>query len=129
MIHKSGIVNGKRVYEDPFSRPLPDTATDLRFSISSCQVWRPGIYDSERAARYAFRFRDADLQALQDRCNAEGEARYIACHGEAALRDLRARMEAANYSGEVMAEADRELSGPAITFEMLQALRRAHTGC
>lgn len=71
MIHRSGIVNGERVYENFFTR-LPPDATDLHYSISSHQVWRPGVYDSERAARYAFRFDDGVLQALQDSVNPGG---------------------------------------------------------
>lgn len=39
------------------------------FAIASCGVWRPGCYNSERAARYAFRFPDAALRRLQDRVN------------------------------------------------------------
>lgn len=34
------------------------------YVISSYDVWRPGAYDSERAARYAFRFDDEELEAL-----------------------------------------------------------------
>ena len=70
MIHRSGIVDGKRVYETMIGRPLPRHATDLEYQISSCGGWLPGVYDSERAARYAFRFTGADLQALQDAVNA-----------------------------------------------------------
>jgi hypothetical protein len=71
VIHKSGIINGERVYQTPFLRPdLLDHATDLRFTISSHNVWLPGVYDSEGAARYAFRFRDEDLDALQEQANA-----------------------------------------------------------
>jgi hypothetical protein len=33
--------------------------------ISSHQCWLPGVYDSERTARYAFRFNDSTLSALQ----------------------------------------------------------------
>lgn len=73
MIHKSGIVNGKREYQTPMDRPdCLEHATDLEYQISSHDVWRPGVYDSERAARYAFRFDDGDLQALQDSVNPGG---------------------------------------------------------
>jgi hypothetical protein len=40
------------------------------YVISSGGVWLPGAYDSERAARYAFRFPDEDLQRLQSEVNA-----------------------------------------------------------
>lgn len=39
------------------------------FVISSRELWLPGAYESERAARYAFRFPDAVLQKLQDEAN------------------------------------------------------------
>lgn len=39
------------------------------FTIASGGMWLPGCYDSERAARYAFRFPDAALRRLQDRVN------------------------------------------------------------
>lgn len=39
------------------------------FAIASSGVWRPGCYDSERAARYAFRFPDEALRSLQDQVN------------------------------------------------------------
>lgn len=55
-----------------------------RYVVSSGGTWIPGSYDSERAAKYACRFTDRELQSLQD-----------------------------------------ELQGRAITFEMLQQLRRA----
>jgi len=50
------------------------------YVISSNQVAAPGCYDSERAAKYAFRFRDQDLQLLQDHVNeseADHEKRVI----------------------------------------------------
>ena len=37
------------------------------YVASSNQVWKAGIYDSERAARYCFRFPDSELKALQER--------------------------------------------------------------
>jgi len=39
------------------------------FAIASGGVWRPGCYNSERAARYAFRFPDGALRRLQDQVN------------------------------------------------------------
>ena len=44
---------------------------DGKYSISSRQVWVPGCYDTKRAARYAFRFSNAELEALQKRKNEE----------------------------------------------------------
>lgn len=35
------------------------------FIISSGGVWLPGVYESVRAARYAFRFNDEILSSLQ----------------------------------------------------------------
>jgi hypothetical protein len=41
------------------------------YLISSRGMWLPGVYESERAARYAFRFPDAVLQELTERiCHA-----------------------------------------------------------
>lgn len=40
------------------------------FAISSGNVWLPGCYESERAAKYAFRFPDDDLRQLQNKVNA-----------------------------------------------------------
>lgn len=45
---------------------------DGMFVISSHRVWLPGVYDSRRAARYAFRFKDSDLDALQQSVNPNG---------------------------------------------------------
>jgi hypothetical protein len=57
------------------------------YVISSRQVWLPGIYDSERAARYAFRFDDLTLAGLNDRiCHIRGENRPITMDD---LRDSR----------------------------------------
>lgn len=44
---------------------------DDYYVISSHHVWRPGAYDSERTARYAFRFPDETLLRLQDRKNEQ----------------------------------------------------------
>ena len=82
MIHKSGIINGVRRYQTPMDRPtLLDNATDLEYQISSHQVWRPGVYDSERAARYAFRFTDEALDALQDRIGPDGVVSFEMLQG------------------------------------------------
>lgn len=45
---------------------------DGTFTISSKQQWRPGVYDSQRTARYAQRFTDDELQRLQDSVNPGG---------------------------------------------------------
>lgn len=42
------------------------------FVISSCKVWRPGCYENERTANYAFRFSDGALTELQDNINPGG---------------------------------------------------------
>lgn len=47
------------------------------FSISSRGIWLPGAYDTERAANYAFRFKDAQLTTLRDRICNSGERRAI----------------------------------------------------
>jgi len=44
---------------------------DNGFVISSGGLWLPGCYDSERAAKYAFKFSEEDLQALQNEVNAK----------------------------------------------------------
>lgn len=106
MIHRSGIINGKRVHESPLDDPRRmDSATELQYQISSRGCWRPGVYDSERAARYASRFHDEDLQALQDSINAPLPPGY-------------------DYDRDVEFREAAMLHAPAITFEMLQELRR-----
>jgi len=45
--------------------PVEDELGETRYVIASHQVWRPGSYDSQQAARYAFRFSDDELAALQ----------------------------------------------------------------
>ena len=39
------------------------------YCISSNQMWLPGVYDSKKAANYAFRFNYSDLKNLQDEKN------------------------------------------------------------
>lgn len=39
------------------------------YVISSHHVWRPGAFESERAARYAYRFPDEVLRRLQEEVN------------------------------------------------------------
>lgn len=43
------------------------------YVISSHGTWLPGSYDSERTARYAFRFSDSDLLRLQKQVNYKGK--------------------------------------------------------
>ena len=58
------------------------------YVISSRQAWLPGVYDSERTARFAFRFPDATLRGLALRiCSAQGEDRPITMDD---LREARA---------------------------------------
>jgi hypothetical protein len=45
---------------------------DGNFVISAYQCWRPGCYESERAAKYAFRFSDKELKELQESVNPNG---------------------------------------------------------
>lgn len=107
MIHRSGIINGKRVHETPLDDPRRmDNATDLQYQISwDGGGWMPGVYDSERAARYAFEFSDEDLQALQDSINIPLPPDY-------------------DYDRDVEFREAAMLHVPAITLEMLQELRR-----
>jgi hypothetical protein len=46
------------------------------FMISSDDAWLPGNYDTQRTARWAFRFPDAVLTDLEERANG-GEQRPI----------------------------------------------------
>ena len=65
------------------------------YVISSHQMWLPGVYGSERAARYAFRFDNLTLTRLSDRiCAVTGENRLIT------MEDLReARVAARGIPG------------------------------
>jgi len=45
---------------------------DNHYVISSRGAWRPGAYDTQRAARYAQRLSDEQLQRLQDSVNPDG---------------------------------------------------------
>lgn len=42
------------------------------YVISSRHCWLPGCYESERAAKYAFRFPDEVLRTLQESVNPGG---------------------------------------------------------
>lgn len=44
--------------------------TSCGYIISSGGVYLPGVYESEQAARYAFRFPNKALHDLQDEINA-----------------------------------------------------------
>lgn len=46
------------------------------YVISSHEVWLPGCYESERAAKYAFRFSYEDLYNLQESVNPNGIITY-----------------------------------------------------
>jgi hypothetical protein len=60
-------------------------APDGTYVISSHGQWLPGLYDSKRSARYAFRFDTALLQELAHRiCTKAGEDRAVT------MDDLRA---------------------------------------
>lgn len=60
---------------------------DGTFQISSHDMWLPGIYASEQAARYAFRFGSSDLSQLSERvCSFHREDRAITMDD---LRELR----------------------------------------
>ncbi len=73
IIHRSGIVDGRRIYETPLGRPLPETATDLEYMISwDGGGWMPGIYESESAAIFAGGLPDAVLHDLQENVNPGG---------------------------------------------------------
>lgn len=50
-------------------RPMIHKTDDGTFVASSKSGWIPGCFDSERAARYAFRFTNEQLQQLQDEKN------------------------------------------------------------
>lgn len=43
---------------------------DGTYAISSHQVWLPGCYEDDRAARYAFRFGEGILLRLEEDANA-----------------------------------------------------------
>jgi hypothetical protein len=57
------------------------------YVISSRGMWLPGVYETERAARYAFRFPDEVLQDLSERICRDGRVITSA--------DLRAAREGA----------------------------------
>jgi hypothetical protein len=58
------------------------------YVIASGGLWLPGAYESERAARYAFRFPNETLVKLRDAAIARGGDRVIT------MDDLRAERAA-----------------------------------
>ncbi len=50
--------------------PIKTKTGEIQYIISSNQTSIPGIYDSERAAKYAFRFQNVELKKLQDKVNS-----------------------------------------------------------
>jgi len=42
------------------------------YVVSSRRVWLPGVYESERAAKYATRFDELTLHGLQKAANERG---------------------------------------------------------
>lgn len=46
---------------------------DGYFTISSHNVWRPGVYKDQRTALFANTFNDTDLQSLQTKKNQYNE--------------------------------------------------------
>ena len=76
------------------------------YVISSRGMWLPGIYDSERTARYAFRFSDQELAGVNARvCHVDSENRPIT------MDDLRAAKAAGGSPGS--REDERGRSGGA----------------
>ena len=53
------------------------------YVIASYRVWRPGVYDTERAAKYAFRFSDEVLERLQDEVGRENKITFEILQAEA----------------------------------------------
>ena len=62
---------------------------DSSYCISSRQVWLPGCYEDERAARRAFRYKDESLQQLQDAANI----RSGGCGGVITNQDLDGKID------------------------------------
>lgn len=62
--------------------------TSICFVISSRQVWLPGSYESERAAKYAFRFKDEELSQLEENAikNNNGTISFVDLQAYRALR-------------------------------------------
>lgn len=84
---------------------------DGLYVISSHMVWRPGVYDSERAARYAFRFNDSDLQSLQQSVNPGGVITFEMLKGLRSGRVGRIASGAGTVDPAVVAAAGDERTG------------------
>ncbi len=71
--------------------------TDNGYTISAYRAWLPGVYESERAARNAFKLGDEVLQNLMDAANARagGSGGTITeTDVRCALRDKRGNLNA-----------------------------------
>ena len=72
-------------------------SADNGYTISAYRSWLPGVYESERAARNAFKLRDEVLQNLMDAANARagGSGGTITeADVRGALRDKRGKLNA-----------------------------------
>lgn len=70
---------------------------DNGYTISAYRSWLPGVYESERAARNAFKLDDEVLQNLMDAANARagGSGGTITeADVRCALRDKRGKLNA-----------------------------------
>ena len=69
---------------------IVDADASVTYCISSHHTWLPGVYESIKAARYAFRFTNEELEELQTSANlrAAGSGGMITF---AALQALRQR--------------------------------------
>jgi hypothetical protein len=66
---------------------------DGGFVISSGHTWLPGLYESERAARYAFKFPDETLSSLRNSKNVKEGATITFNDLQAAKATLRSPRE------------------------------------
>ena len=72
-------------------------SVDNGYTISAYRSWLPGVYESERAARNAFKLDDEVLQNLMDAANARagGSGGTITeADVRGALRDQRGKLNA-----------------------------------
>jgi len=72
-------------------------SVDNGYTISAYRSWLPGVYESERAARNAFKLDDEVLQSLMDAANARagGSGGTITeADVRCALRDKRGNLNA-----------------------------------
>ena len=71
-------------------------SVDNGYTISAYRSWLPGVYESERAARNAFKLNDKVLQNLMDAANARagGSGGTITeADVRCALRDQQKRLQ------------------------------------